>query len=274
MNKIFVSHSSKNESFIKKLKDYFPERDYLIWVSFDNIRPGENFDDAIIKNLKDCDCIIFILTKEALKSDYVNQEIGYALAFEKEIVPVIENFDNLPGFLKRKRALKLYIRSPKQTYLEILPKLPNRELYKRNPYKESAIEKTLRLTVTGNDMWIEILNNMEKAPTPISSFVGVFSTYMKRNKTYRKMIDKRFNTFIDFFVESGMAEPVELNEEMRDQVYDYLDLKKWENNWNKPVLYKLSDQGKIYLKRMKKMKAKTQIGDTIEWKIKLISTDN
>jgi hypothetical protein len=62
LRKIFISHSSKNEAFIKKLKKQFPKRDYLVWASFEDIRPGRDFGEKIKKKLSECDVIIFILT--------------------------------------------------------------------------------------------------------------------------------------------------------------------------------------------------------------------
>jgi len=266
MKKIFISHSSKNETFIKKLKQYFPKVDYVTWVSFENIKPGADFDETILQNLRDSKFIIFILTKEAIKSVYVNQEIGYSLALKnKEIVPVIENFNELPGFLGRKNALKLYPRSPKKTYQEIIFKLNNKDLYGEQPYEESAKEKTISLTKPGYDMWIKILSNMDIAPTPISSFIGSYDSYEKRTKLNRKMLDERLRIFNEFFVETNMVESCNLEEE-KDSVYSYEDLSNWEKHLKQPVIYKLTNSGKELLKKWKR--TKIEWGSTLVHSIK------
>jgi hypothetical protein len=51
LKKIFISHSSKNKAFIKKLKKQFPDRDYLVWISFEDIQPGKDSGEKIKKNL-------------------------------------------------------------------------------------------------------------------------------------------------------------------------------------------------------------------------------
>ncbi|MCJ2563339.1 MAG: toll/interleukin-1 receptor domain-containing protein, partial [Candidatus Thermoplasmatota archaeon] len=38
--------------------------------------------------IEDCDCFVVILTEESIKSPWVNQEIGYACAVEKIMLPV------------------------------------------------------------------------------------------------------------------------------------------------------------------------------------------
>lgn len=51
-----------------------------------------NYGDEVVGSvqgaIEDCDCFVVILTKESIKSPWVNQEIGYACAVEKTMLPV------------------------------------------------------------------------------------------------------------------------------------------------------------------------------------------
>lgn len=265
MTKIFISHSSKNKKFIRNLKKHFPDKDYPVWLSFEDIKPGKDTGDKIKKKLSECDFIIFILTDEALKSPYVNQEIGFTVAFgNKEIIPVIDYDKNqLPGFLYGKDALKLYINSPKKTFLEISPYLRNKDLQKKPSIDETEDVKNFVLTYTGYNMWISILSNMEKGPTPISSFAGSYTSYLKREQPGKNMIDKRLKTFSDFFLDTKLVEPIDL-EEMKEHVYSHEDLKGWKSHLNMPVIYRLSENGKSLLKKWKKLEP----GDTYTLTVK------
>jgi hypothetical protein len=205
------------------------------------------------------------LTKEALKSAYVNQEIGFALALRKEIIPVIDYpKDKLPGFLLGKDARRLFINSPKKTFLEIAPYLNEEELNPKHPYKEVLNEKTLILTKTGFEMWEKILSEMEKGPTPISSFVGSYDSFLMRNRNDQKSIIQRIKTFNEFFVNAMIVKPVKL-ESMKDRVYSYEDLKNWERYLNTPVLFKLTRFGRNWAEKLRGRDLKT--GETIEIKV-------
>jgi hypothetical protein len=261
LKKIFISHSSKNKAFIKKLKKHFPKSDYLVWISYEDIQPGKDSGEKIKEKLSECDFIIFILTKEALRSAYVNQEIGFALAKKREIIPIIDYEKcRLPGFLVGKDARRLFINSPKKTFLEIAPYLKDEELNPKHPYKEVLGEKTLTLTETGYEMWKKILSEMEKGPTPISSFVGSYESFLMRSRNDQKSIINRINNFNDFFVDAKIVESVNL-ENMRNNVYSYEDLKNWGKYLKSPVLFKLTKFGKDWIETWRRIKLKA--GETM-----------
>ena len=59
----------------------------------------QKVSEGIIK----ADIIVPILTKNSITTQWINQEIGYAAALEKKIIPIIEAtlIDNLKGFIHK-----------------------------------------------------------------------------------------------------------------------------------------------------------------------------
>lgn len=256
--KIFISHSSKDIKFIRALKKHLDQH-FTAWISSDDLRPAKDISEKISSKLSECDYIIFILTKNALHSSYVNQEIGFALAANKNVLPIINYKNKLPGFLLGRDAIQLIENSPKKTYIKIFPYLDNSLLYKNPPLRESKNAIKLRLTGAGLIMWKSVLNEMEKGPTPISSFCGSYESYENRSQQDKLMIDKRIEDFNNFFLKTGIVEALKL-EEYKNQVYSFFDLNNWQKHTKQPVIYKLTKHGKDFLERI----AKADIGDTLE----------
>ena len=64
-----------------------------------SIVEGNRWNDEIWKNLKEAKTIIFLASKTACQSPYINQEIGAAIGHGKTIVPVVWDMppEDLPG---------------------------------------------------------------------------------------------------------------------------------------------------------------------------------
>src|SRR5665647_3909642 len=78
---VFIGHSSKNKQYaynfflcLKKIENFLPYMAEYYTI------PGENYKERIMHQLEQSTFVIFLLTKEGVKSQWVNQEIGYALS--------------------------------------------------------------------------------------------------------------------------------------------------------------------------------------------------
>lgn len=80
-----------------------------VFLASVSLQPGENWSDAIWSNLKSSSWVIFLASRNACQSPYVQQELGAALAGEKRIVPIVWDMDprELPGWLNQKQAIDL-----------------------------------------------------------------------------------------------------------------------------------------------------------------------
>lgn len=102
--KIFVSHSSEDDNKMEAIYRAIKKRPQLEPVIVVKKRQqGKWFPDKVAEALDAADLIIPILTKNSIKSQWVNQEIGYARAKAKDIWPLLEKGQtkNLKGFISQ-----------------------------------------------------------------------------------------------------------------------------------------------------------------------------
>jgi hypothetical protein len=99
--KAFLSHSMAQEDLglvyevarqaqHREVTCYIAERDYQI---------GNPLPAKIEQNIRDSDCLIVFLTRGGAHSGWVNQEVGFAKACGKLILPVVEKGIRITGFL-------------------------------------------------------------------------------------------------------------------------------------------------------------------------------
>src|SRR5271155_5412583 len=83
----FLSYARADSEFALKLANALRDAHANIWIDQLDIPPGNRWDVAIEKALKDADNLIVILTKSAVSSNNVMDEVSYALEVGKTIFP-------------------------------------------------------------------------------------------------------------------------------------------------------------------------------------------
>lgn len=91
--KVFVSHSHKDDHFTSRLVADLKHAGAEVWVDVADLGAGD-FQERINKALNWCEAVVLVLTKDALASKWVTQEINAAnsLIHEgriKHIIPVL-----------------------------------------------------------------------------------------------------------------------------------------------------------------------------------------
>ena len=83
--KIFISHSSKDKvvinGFIKEILKIgcgFKDSDIFCTLDPTIIRTGDDFREKIVENMKECDFILLFISKNYIKSEICQNEIGAA----------------------------------------------------------------------------------------------------------------------------------------------------------------------------------------------------
>lgn len=74
-HKLFISHSSTQKPFVEELIDYIGH-DYAVVDKY-TFESGEDLWEEIQKAIDECDFFVYLISKEALDSAWVNREIGY-----------------------------------------------------------------------------------------------------------------------------------------------------------------------------------------------------
>ncbi|MEE4256367.1 MAG: toll/interleukin-1 receptor domain-containing protein [Bacteroidales bacterium] len=103
MKKIFISYSDLDKSKMNALKVAIDKDSSNIeaLVIADQKKPLEVLSEKVIFGINNCDILVPILTNNSIGNQWVNQEIGYAFAKDKRIIPIIADnvFKKLKGFI-------------------------------------------------------------------------------------------------------------------------------------------------------------------------------
>lgn len=106
--KIFLSYSESDKNKLKALRSAMKKREGLdpIVVS-ERRKVGQSLAKKVKECMQEADCLIPILTRKSINSQWVNQEIGFAEALRVPIVPLVENslLDKLKGFIHKQMDL-------------------------------------------------------------------------------------------------------------------------------------------------------------------------
>ena len=97
---VFVSHSMRPHDLplLRGVCEHLSHHGITYYLAERDWRFGERLPQRVENEIKRSDCVLGFLTKEGHASDYVNQEIGVAMAAKKPIIPVLEQGTDLTGF--------------------------------------------------------------------------------------------------------------------------------------------------------------------------------
>jgi nucleoside 2-deoxyribosyltransferase len=88
--KVFISHSTRDWGLVIALANLFSKLGIEPSVAEWYLTPGERLDEKVFTEIDQSDCTIVLLTKNGMRSNWVHQEIGYALKSNKPVIPLVE----------------------------------------------------------------------------------------------------------------------------------------------------------------------------------------
>lgn len=89
MTQVFLAYASKDKAVMEKIRNSLRREGFTVWTNTTDIQTGEAFEKAIGRGIEQADNIVYLLSPEALNSDYCQQELNYALSLNKRIIPVL-----------------------------------------------------------------------------------------------------------------------------------------------------------------------------------------
>ena len=90
--KVFLSHSSRNRSFVVRLTRVLERHKVPYWYSERHIAGAKQWHDEIGRALDECNWFLVVLTPHAVRSQWVKRELLFALnaaRYNKRIVPLL-----------------------------------------------------------------------------------------------------------------------------------------------------------------------------------------
>ena len=88
--KVFISHSTRNQGLVISLANLLSKFEVEVIVAQWYLAPCERLDKKVLEEIKNSDCVVALLTRNGIRSNWVQQEIGYALAYHVPLIPLVE----------------------------------------------------------------------------------------------------------------------------------------------------------------------------------------
>src|SRR6267143_5039763 len=86
---VFISYSRKDKEFVRGLDEALKKRGREAWVDWEDIRPTEEWMQAIYAAIDGADTFIFVLTPDSVASAVCGREIAHAASHNKRMVPIV-----------------------------------------------------------------------------------------------------------------------------------------------------------------------------------------
>ena len=88
MKRVFISYSTENQILADYIYDLLEKNKVNVWMAPKDIPAGSEYPKVINNAIKDCSCILLVLTNSAQHSIWVSKEIERAIHYKKMIIPI------------------------------------------------------------------------------------------------------------------------------------------------------------------------------------------
>lgn len=93
MSKLFISHSSQDDAFVREVQQALTDLKQDVWIDSRELRGGDPLETAIQKGIEDASAFAVLVSTHAFQSKWVGKELHIALAVQKQ-----RGQDNFPVF--------------------------------------------------------------------------------------------------------------------------------------------------------------------------------
>lgn len=98
--KLFISYSRDDKNYVYELARLLKDdADYDVWIDR-RLSGADLWWETILDEIEQADCFIMMMTPRSTASIYCQEELKYALALKKPIIPLMLKFTELPPQLK------------------------------------------------------------------------------------------------------------------------------------------------------------------------------
>ena len=121
MADVFISHSSADLQFAQFLQRHLHNEGITAFLAPVSLVPGERWPQEILQALNGSGWVLFLASRAACASPWVQQELGAAIATQKKLVPIVWDMppSQLPGWVGHIQALNLAGASLQEVQAEI-----------------------------------------------------------------------------------------------------------------------------------------------------------
>lgn len=120
---VFLSHSMtpEDEPFVRTIVEQLRILNIQCYIAEHDGQFGQSLAAKVELALRNCDCLLALLTMGGSQSSYVNQEIGLAVGLNKPIIPIVEKGVDLRGFKAGVEWVEFDRKNPQACLLKLAP---------------------------------------------------------------------------------------------------------------------------------------------------------
>ena len=168
MGYVFISYSSINRESADKIRHIFSRSGVDSWIAPDDIPAGSEYAGVINKAIKNCACLVLLLTKDSMRSQWVAKEVERAINYKKPVIPVqleaVSLTDQFELYISTNQILalsKVDEATPEMQHLiTVVQRLVAVSAYE----KSTLIAEIMRETMSSTDMIVE-----PQKPVPVQN---------------------------------------------------------------------------------------------------------
>jgi TIR domain len=131
--KVFLCHGSEDKPAVRELYQLLRNADMQPWLDQEDIKPGQDWDQAIRDAVRACHIVLVILSSRSVtKEGYIQKEIRFALERAEEmpedrvyIIPALIEPCPIPRRLAKWQAVSLFAEGGRDRLLAELRELAN-----------------------------------------------------------------------------------------------------------------------------------------------------
>jgi hypothetical protein len=194
MTSVFLSHSSKDKAFTRKLAERLRELGVRVWIDEAEINIGDSLQSKIAEAIEETDFVAAVISHNSVQSSWVQHELQMAMSRELEdrsvrVLPILIEPCELPPFLRD----KLYADFSDPSDFDA----PFARLLRALEIDRPLTEIATPPTSTQATARAEPLD--ESLPPDLGGFVDISISGVDKGRTYNPDPEKSFSMFTSTF---------------------------------------------------------------------------
>jgi bacterioferritin-associated ferredoxin len=105
ISKVYISHSPADEDLALQLSRALWRMGLESYVALYNLSPAISLAERVTFGIRNCECLVALLTEKGTSSPAVCQEIGLARGLDLLILPILEKGADLPFLIEHLRPI-------------------------------------------------------------------------------------------------------------------------------------------------------------------------
>ena len=125
--KVFLSHAGDDETLATAVAEGLEKLNVAVYMFEKDLAAGEHLPKKLVERIRSSDALVALLTKYAVESPAVSQEIGVAVDARVQVVPVVEHGVDFTKFtlLQGVEYVPLDTEEPSETVADVTARIAN-----------------------------------------------------------------------------------------------------------------------------------------------------